>query len=300
LGDLRHSVESKELRFYYPMPVFPPVSVTGGHCDLRCSHCRGHYLKHMPDVSTPAKLRDFCVRHEKAGGVGLLISGGSTMEGRVPLTPFLPTIAWVKENTGLIVNLHTGMLDENEAQGIASTGADIVSVDVVGSQETLREVYGLKTGVEEYGATLTNLVDAGAPHVAPHICVGLHYGRVLGEHKALEMAAGIDPEVIVFLGLIPTENTPMADVPPPPLSEITGLVSEAKRLCPRTQVSMGCMRSREYKSELDWAVIEAGADRVASASHSTEQRALDAGYRVIHLDGCCATPESLEKRLLRG
>jgi uncharacterized radical SAM superfamily protein len=290
----------KELRLYYPMPRFPPVSVTGGRCDLRCSHCRGHYLGHMPDVSTPDRLRDFCLKHGEGGGVGLLISGGSTVKGRVPLEPFLPTIAWVKENTGLIVNLHTGMLDAAEAEEIASTGADIVSVDVVGSRETLREVYGLKTSVEEYNSTLTNLVDAGASHVAPHVCVGLHYGRVLGEHRAVEIAASIKPEVMVFLGLIPTENTPMADVPPPPLEEVTGLISKAKRLSPRTDVSLGCMRSRDYKLELDWAAIEEGADRVALASRSMEQRALDAGYKVIRLDGCCAVPRSMESRMLRG
>jgi uncharacterized radical SAM superfamily protein len=290
----------KELRLYYPMPRFPPVSVTGGRCDLMCSHCRGHYLGHMPDVSTPEKLRGFCVRHDEGGGVGLLISGGSTVEGRVPLRPFLPTITWVKENTGLVVNLHTGMLDAAEAEEIASTGADIVSVDVVGSGETLREVYGLRTSVDEYNATLTNLVDAGVPHVAPHICVGLHYGRVLGEHRAVEIAASIDPEVMVFLGLIPTEGTPMAEVPPPPLEEIIGLISEAKRLSPRADISLGCMRSRDYKLELDWAAIEAGADRVALASRSTEQRALDAGYKVLRLDGCCATPRNMESRMLRG
>ena len=289
----------RDLRLYYPMPVFPPVSVTGGRCELLCSHCRGRYLGHMPDVSTPERLRDFCVRHGEAGGVGVLISGGSTLEGRVPLGPFLSTIAWVRENTGLIVNLHTGMLDAAEAEGIASTGADIVSVDVVGSDDTIRDVYGLRASVEEYGATLTNLVDAGAPHVAPHICVGLHYGRVLGEHRAVEIAAGINPEVMVFLGLIPTENTPMAGVPPPPSGEVAGLISEAKRMSPRTDVSLGCMRSREHKDELDWAAVEAGASRVALASRSTEQRALDVGYNVIRLDGCCAVPRSLEGRMLR-
>ena len=289
----------KELRFYYPMPRFPPVSVTGSHCELRCSHCRGHYLGHMPDVSRPEKLRDFCVAHEKVGGVGVLISGGSNREGRVPLGPFLRTITWVKENTGLIVNLHTGMLDNVEAQDVASTGADIVSVDVVGSDETLREVYGLRTSVEEYNATLIHLMDASVPHVAPHICVGLHYGKVIGEYRALKIAVGIDPEVIVFLGLIPTEDTPMADVPPPAPSEINGLMNETKRLRPRIDVSLGCMRSREKKAELDWAAIEAGADRVALASRSTEIKVQEAGYRIIRLDGCCATPRSLEGRLLR-
>jgi hypothetical protein len=130
--------------------------------------------------------------------------------------------------------------------------------------------------------------------------VGLHYGRVLGERRALELAAGADPEVVVFLGLIPTEGTPMAGVPPPPPAEVAGLITEARRLMPRAEVSLGCMRSRGYKDELDWAAVEAGAGRVALASRSTERRAQDAGYRVIQLDGCCATPRSLEKRLLRG
>jgi uncharacterized radical SAM superfamily protein len=262
-----------------------------------CAHCKAHYLGHMPDVSSPEKLKRFCVDHERGGGVGLLISGGSTAEGRVPLRRFLPTLAWVKENTNLILNLHTGMLDAEEAEEVASTGADVVSVDVVGSDETLRDVYGLGVSVEEYGATLTNLRDAGAASVAPHICVGLHYGEVKGEQTALEQSLAIEPEVIVFLGLIPTAGTPMSEVAPPPIDDVVGLIGEAKRLSPGTEVALGCMRSRGYKTELEWRAIEAGAERVASASRSTVSRAAEDGYEVKRLDGCCATPMALEDRL---
>ncbi len=288
---------SRTVRFYYPLPRFPSVSVTGPHCELMCAHCKAHYLGHMPDVSTPEKLKSFCVEHEKGGGVGLLVSGGSTKEGRVPLGRFLPTLTWVKENTDLILNLHTGMLDVREAEEVASTGADVVSVDVVGSDETLRDVYGLKASVEEYGSTLTNLVDAGAPSVAPHICVGLHFGELKGERMALERSLSIGPEVVVFLGLIPTADTPMSSVTPPGVDEIIGLIDEAKRLSPRTEASLGCMRSRGYKTELEWRAIEAGADRLALVSRSTESRALEMGYKVKSFDGCCATPRALDEKI---
>ena len=288
---------SRTVRFYYPLPRFPSVSVTGSRCELMCAHCKAHYLVHMPDVSNPEKLKRFSVEHERGGGVGLLVSGGSTAEGRVPLKRFLPTLTWVKENTGLILNLHTGMLDMREAEEVASTGADIVSVDVVGSEETLRDVYGLGVSVEEYGATLTNLRDAGAASVAPHICVGLHYGEVRGEQTALEQSLAIEPEVVVFLGLIPTAGTPMLGVAPPPIDEIVGLMGEAKRLSPGTDVALGCMRGRGYKTELEWQAIEAGAERVASASRSTMRRAAENGYEVKRLDGCCATPRALKDGL---
>ncbi len=288
---------SPTLRFYYPVPRFPSVSLTGPHCELMCAHCKAHYLGHMPDVSSPEKLKRFCVEHERRGGVGLLVSGGSTTEGRVPLKRFLPTLEWVKENTGLIVNLHTGMLGMREAEEVASTGVDIVSVDMVGSEETLRDVYGLKASVAEYGVTLTNLMDAGALSVAPHICVGLHFGELRGEHRALEQSLSIEPEVIVFLGLIPTADTPMSGVNPPTVEEIIGLIEESKRLSPRTEVSLGCMRSRGYKTELEWKAIEAGAERVAMASRSTESRAFEEGYQIKRFDGCCATPRALDEKM---
>jgi uncharacterized radical SAM superfamily protein len=252
----------------------------------------------MPDVSTPKKLREFCINHEQSGGVGLLISGGSTKKGRVPLKPFLDTMRWVKDHTSLILNLHTGMLNEEEAADVAATAVDIVSVDLIGSEDTLKMVYGLDSCVMEYGATLRYLIDGGA-NVAPHVCVGLHYGEVKGERIALKMAAEVKPETVVFISLIPTMGTPMSDVLPPSVETVTGLIREATEICRGSEISLGCMRSRGYKTELDWKAIEAGASRIALASRSTEKRANEAGYCIEKLDGCCATPRRFDPVLLR-
>jgi len=290
------SLMSRGVKFYYPIPYFPSVSITGAHCDLKCSHCRGHYLQQMSDTSTPEKLREFCVRHEEKGGLGLLISGGSTRGGRVPLSPFLDTIRWVKDHTDLILNLHTGMLNKQEAEEVASTGVDVVSVDVVGSEETLKTVYGLNVDLDTYSATLTHLVDAGV-NVAPHICVGIQYGEVLGEYKALELAAEVNPETVVIISLIPTENTPMANIEPPSVKSVTEIIKKAVKTCRQSEISLGCMRSRSYKTELEWAAIEAGAKRIAIASRSTLRRAADAGYEVHRFGCCCATPARYESAL---
>ena len=291
------SVMPNTLRFYYPMPKFPSVSITGTICELQCSHCKGHYLKHMPDVSSPKKLREFCVIHEENGGVGLLISGGSTNEGKIPLEPYLSTIRWIKDNTHLILNLHTGMLNEAEAERVAATGVDTVSVDLVGSDETLKKVYGLNTGVREYNATLRYLVESGVK-VAPHICVGLHYGEIKGERYALELAAEAESEVVILISLIPTSDTPMEKAKPPSIEAIIKVISEAKEICNNSEIGLGCMRYRGYKTELEWAAIKAGASRIALASKSTERRATEAGYRVKKLNGCCSTPKKFDPLLL--
>jgi uncharacterized radical SAM superfamily protein len=291
------SLMPNTLRFYYPIPKFPSVSITGTHCELQCSHCKGHYLKHMPDVSTPKKLREFCITHEGNGGVGLLISGGSTKEGKIPLEPYLNTIRWIKDNTHLILNLHTGMLNKSEAEKISATGVDMVSVDLVGSDDTLKEVYGLQTGAKEYNATLRYLVDFGA-NVAPHICIGLHYGEVKGERYALELAAEAESEVVILISLIPTSDTPMEKAKPPSIESITKVISEAKEVCKTSEIGLGCMRYRGYKTDLEWAAIKSGVSRIALASKSTERRATEAGYRVKKLNGCCSTPKNFDPFLL--
>ena len=298
-GRARDRHQGRELRFYYPFPRFPSVSVTGTRCELRCKHCGGHYLKGMAAVETPSKLREFCARLEAEGGVGLLVSGGSDIHGRVPLGPFHDALRWVKDNTDLIVNVHTGLLDARWAEEIASTGIDIASVDLVGSDETIRRVYGLKATAEEYGETMNALREAGAPHVVPHICVGLDFGAIRGEAAALEMAQRFDPELVVILGLMPTPGTAMEAVEPPSAEVMARAVAAARLMCPEASVSLGCMRPRADKIRMEELAIRAGADRVVLPSRSTVQTAEREGFSIRHLDGCCSIPRSLEDRALR-
>jgi uncharacterized radical SAM superfamily protein len=289
----------REIRFYYPKPRFPSVSVTGASCALRCKHCGGHYLLGMQGVDAPSKLKEFCVRHEGNEGVGVLVSGGSDSQGRVPLGRFYRALSWVKENTGLIVNLHTGLLDSRQAEEIASTGVDIVSVDVVGSDETIRRVYGLDATLDDYAETLSALKEASAANVVPHICVGLDFGEMRGEARAIELASEIDPEIIVILGLIPTKDTAMESVDPPSSEDLAKVVAAARLMSPESGVALGCMRPRVDKELSEMLSIRAGADRLVLPTRATVEAAAADGFEVKHLDGCCSIPVGLEHRAMR-
>lgn len=91
----------------------------------------------------------------------------------------------------------------------------------------------------------------------------------------------------------------MEKVAPPSIDDIVGLIRRAKEDYPSSEVSLGCMRDRANKPELEWRAIEAGLDRLALPTRSTVKRAVEAGYDVIELDGCCAIPRSLEHRTRR-
>ena len=231
--------------------------------------------------------------------MGVLVSGGSDLQGRVPLGRFYNALGWVKENTGLIINVHTGLLDSRQAEEIASTGVDIVSVDVVGSDETIRRVYGLDATVEDYADTLNALKDAHVPNVVPHICVGLDFGEVRGEARAIEVASEIEPEIIVILGLIPTKDTAMEAVDPPSSEDLAKVVAATRLMSPGSSVAIGCMRSRVDKGRGEMLAIRAGADRLVLPASTTVEAAVEAGFEIKHLDGCCSIPETLELRALR-
>ena len=297
---IRDRFFGRVLRFYYPKPRFPSVSVTGTRCALRCKHCGGHYLRGMENVDTPSKLIDYCIKLDEEGGVGVLISGGSDTHGMIPLEGFYHAIELVKENTGLIVNVHTGLLDLRRAEEIASTGVDIVSVDVVGSEETIRRVYGLDAKVDDYADTLWALKEARVPNVVPHVCVGLDFGEIRGEARAIELAGEIEPEIIVILGLIPTKDTDMESVDPPSSMDLAKTVAASRLMCPESSVALGCMRSRVNRGRGETLAIRAGANRLVLPASLTIKAAATEGFEIKQLDGCCAIPEDLEQLALRG
>ena len=297
--ETRLRYRGREMRFYYPHPRFPAVSITGEWCALRCKHCMGKYLKGMTPIKSPEKLKEFSIRLDGRGGVGILVSGGCTPDGRVPLERFYDALRWIKRHTELIINVHTGLVDERRADELASTGIDIASVDVVGSDETIRRVYGLRAKVEDYRKTLNSLMDTSIPAVVPHLCVGLDYGRILGEAKALEIISEAKPEQMVVIALIPTRGTPMESVSPPPPRDVAKVIALARSLMPETSISLGCMRPRMRREELETLCLKAGADRMVLPSKTARRWIETHGLKAIELDGCCSIPEELESRAIR-
>jgi uncharacterized radical SAM superfamily protein len=285
------------LHVYYPSRLFPSISVTGRNCELKCAHCNRHYLQHMIPASTPDKLYQVCLDLHHEGAVGCLISGGSTIQGYVPLETYLDAIRRVKENTDLILNVHTGLLSWDLAVGLAKSNIDVASIDVVGDNETITKVYGLNKTVEDYEKALYTHLQAGIRHVVPHICVGLNFGRIGGEIRALEMIRRVGTELLIFITIIPTRGTLMENVSPPSADAVVKVIAIARLMFRDASISLGCMRPGGlHRRRLDHLALYV-VDRMAVPTPSSLREAVNMGLKIERYPSCCALPSEFEFKI---
>jgi len=280
-----------EVHFFRPWPKFPSISITGTRCALMCKYCRGFYLKGMLHAEEPGELWELCSRLAKKGIRGVLISGGFTKDGVLPVRPFLKAIRAIKERLGLLVAIHPGLVDKELARELASAGVDVALFDVVGDERTIRDVIGLRKKPEDYLASLTALREAGIP-VAPHVCLGIHGGELRGEEEALEMVRSVGADVLVIIVFMPTRGTPFQDASPPALEELRPVMAEARGMFKGIPVALGCMkpRMRPYRTALEAMALELGFDRMALPARETVDRARASGLKIVWHDVCCALP----------
>ncbi|GAB4323138.1 MAG: radical SAM protein [Promethearchaeota archaeon] len=287
-----------QVSLYYPGNDFPSISVTGGECSLDCSHCGKKYLHGMIPAPTPDALYETCLELERKGARGCLVSGGCDEKGAVPLEPFLDCIARVKRETNLVLNLHTGLLSEAVADGLAQAGVDVVSFDVNVDPEVIRDVYHLDATPEDYARALKYLVDRGVT-VVPHVCLGLNRGRLVSEFDALKFLSEFPFEVLVFIVLIPPRDPPAANLFSEPSPEdLARLVAVARLRYPPVDVALGCMRPKNPRARLQFekGAVEAGASRLVMPSPKTRAWLVKKGYDLRVKKGCCAVhgePEAL-------
>ena len=72
---------------------FVSVSITGTACALSCEHCNTKVLRGMTDLRRfDGSLYDLCESLAGQGTRGVLISGGSDPQRRVPLLPHIDNI----------------------------------------------------------------------------------------------------------------------------------------------------------------------------------------------------------------
>lgn len=222
---------------------------------------------------------------DRKGANGLLLSGGCGRDGKLPLGPYLGTLALLKRETGLIINVHTGLLDPEDAGVLVDVAPDCYSVDVVQDETAIRETLHLGVGPAAYRQTLSNLISCGAKHVVPHICIGLSETSE-GEYSALRMIQDFSIAALVVLVLSPTKGTPLEKRPCVDDARVVGFVEEAtnRLTCP---VLLGCMRPRG-NWKLEAKCIDAGIAGIAVPSRRTTSWARDRGFDVEVREICCA------------
>lgn len=267
---------------------FVAVSVTGDACALSCEHCKSGVLRGMADLGqTDGTLYDLCVRLRDQGARGVLISGGSNRRGQVPLKKHIPDLIKIRKKLGMLIRVHPGLPDEETCAGLAKADIDGAMVDIIGHNDTIRDVYHLQSDVSEYEAVLERLQRHGVPCV-PHIVLGLHYGRMLGEEYALKTISRYEFKLLVLVILMPLSGTPMAQVQPPSLIEISEFFAKARQAVPDKQIMLGCARPLgRAKLEIDRLAIDAGFNGVAYPAEGIVGYAKSKGLKPEFVNACC-------------
>ncbi len=266
---------------------FPSISVSGTQCALDCDHCSGRLLETMLPATTPDALWETMLRVREHGGKGCLVSGGSTPKGNTPLQRFIPVLKRAKEELGLDIVVHTGVVLPEVARGLAEAGVDGAMLDIIGSDETLRQVYHLDVGVEVFDRSMSLLEEHGVP-VMPHIVVGLHYGRLLGEAEAIRMIAAHSPAAVVVVAFMPLDRTPMAHTRPAPPVDIARVILAARLAIPDRPLVLGCARPLgEHRRTTDILAIRAGVNAIAYPTEEGYEFAKSVGLEPVMSVECC-------------
>ena len=270
-----------------PVNAFPSISITGNSCGLGCKHCQGKLLQTMIPALTPKDLLKVARDLSSKGCGGCLISGGCLSDGSVPLKPFIKILKQIKRETKLTIVIHTGIVKAETARQLADAGVDEVLIDIIGSDETIKDIYRLNTTVRDYEASLESLEAAKIVFI-PHVIVGLHYGRLLGEYTALEMISRHKPQGLVVIALIPIKGTPMETSSPPVPEDIARVIAHARIVMPKTPIALGCMRPvGAHRATTDILAIDAGINGIAFPSEEGIQHAEALGLAASFSPTCC-------------
>ncbi len=266
-----------KIEFSYPNQTIA-VSITESNCSLGCAHCNGYYLKNMTPIS------EYKSNIKNKNITSLLLSGGCSQDGDVPIENHLDTIKELKLN-GYKLNSHIGLMDKKNIDLVCKY-IDYVSFDLVFDSETINEVYKMNKSKYDY----INTYEYIQKHtkVAPHICIGLKGGIIKGEYEIIDYLKDSPPEQLTFIILIPTKNTEYENVNPPKIEAVLDVICEARINLPKTKINIGCMRPRgKYRSDLDERVIKCGVNNIVIPSRSCKNLVEEMGLIIEENRECC-------------
>ena len=268
--------------------LYPAASITGDGCELQCDHCRSRLLPPMIAASTPEMLVQKALDLEKRGRLGLLVSGGSDLEGRLPWDRYYQALEEISRQTKLVVTVHSGCLDRNTARRLKDTGVAQALVDIIGDDHTARKVCHLDKGAAPLWETLEHLLAVDL-EVAPHVVLGLDHGRIQGEYQALERLGQFPLKRLVTVVLNPFTGTPMARVTPPSPEDAARFLIAAREALPQARHHLGCARPRgPHRRRLDCLAVLAGVNALALPSDEAWTQAQALGLDTKLIKTCCS------------
>jgi len=279
---------------------FPAFSVTAAGCALMCDHCQARILEPMIPAVTPEALdrqvRNLIAREDLRG---FLLSGGSNRRNEIRYERYYPVVERLKRDfPRLRIAIHSALLDGVRARSMAAAGVDTAMMDIIGARETIREVYHLERPVEDFEATLAALCSTSM-EVVPHIVIGLHYGRLLGEPAALEIASRHRIHSLVLVVVMPFYAKP--DLFQTPATRDVGqLFLEARGRIADRPVLLGCARPAGiHRRATDAYAVLAGLDGIAFPAEGALAVATAIGRPAVQEHACCSVRTGQAIRLQR-
>jgi uncharacterized radical SAM superfamily protein len=269
--------------------AFPAFSVTAGGCALMCDHCQAKILAPMIPATSPEmldrKVRDLVAAQDLRG---FLLSGGSTKRNEIRYERFYPVLERLKRDYPYLkIAIHSALLDEPRAKRMEAAGVDTAMMDVIGADATIRDVYHLQRPVDDFEATLAALC-ATSMEVVPHIVIGLHYGRIVGEPRALDIVARHRIHSLVLVVVMPfyakpgTFETPRAE-------DVGRIFVAARRRLPHQEVLLGCARPPGmHRRVTDAYAVAAGLDGIAFPADGAVAVAHAIGRPAVQEHACCS------------
>ena len=268
---------------------FPAFSITAGGCALMCDHCEARILEPMIPAIKPEML-DQKVRHliETENLQGFLLSGGSNKRNEIRYSRFYPVVERLKRDfPGLRIAIHTALTDEAGAREMESAGVDVAMMDIIGAEETIRDVYHLDRPVDDFESTLAAL-SSTSMQISPHIVIGLHYGRILGEANALDILSRYPTHALVLVVIMPFYARPGTFVTPD-THDVGRIFLEARQRLPDRQVLLGCARPPGmHKRVTDAYAVMAGLDGIAFPADGAVAVADIIGRPFHQAHACCS------------
>ncbi|MCC6608319.1 MAG: radical SAM protein [Burkholderiales bacterium] len=294
---------AREINFYVPTfkayatseiagcgkSAWPAISITGPECKLQCDHCKAKLLAPMIPATTPDALWRVVNEQVAAGAQGMLLTGGSNHRDEVEYGPFFPTIRRIKDAFPRFrIAMHTALVTRDQARRIEESGIDAAMLDIIGAQDTVTQVYHLRRPVADFEASLAHLTGTSLK-VVPHIVVGLHFGRLLGEWNALEMIRRHRPAAVVLVVIMPFYAPAKRPFAVPSGREVGRFFMDAREALPDIPVLLGCARPPgRAKVEIDAYAVMAGLNGIAHPSDGTVALAARLGRSVRVTPSCCS------------
>lgn len=219
----------------------------------------------------------------------MLLTGGSNHRNEVEYDAYYPVIRRIKDAFPTFrIAMHTALVDRDIALRMEASGIDAAMMDVIGAQDTISQVYHLRRAVADFERSLEHLT-ATSMKVVPHIVIGLHYGRMLGEWRALDIVAHHRPSALVLVVVMPFYAPAARPFVTPDPGQVGRFFIEARERLPDMPLLLGCARPAGHaKAQIDAYAVMAGLNGIAHPADGMVELAMRLGRDVRVTPACCS------------